>query len=167
MKTLDSFTRAYITTALRSSTEYAFGECPCCEKRAILSHYPEPEYDQEPMCSECGVTEIANPDPMGDNYTEDDIAPDTIAKMESDVTAFFDAAREIIEAAIETGRVKCGPDFDERERAAHDFWLTRNGHGAGFWDGDWPEPMAGQLTAIAHGFGECDLYVGDDGEIYL
>lgn len=21
--------------------------------------------------------------------------------------------------------------------AGHDLWLTRNGHGAGFWDGDW------------------------------
>jgi hypothetical protein len=25
------------------------------------------------------------------------------------------------------------------ERFGHDFWLTRQGHGAGFWDGDWPE----------------------------
>ena len=26
---------------------------------------------------------------------------------------------------------------DELARAGTDFWLTRNGHGAGFWDGDW------------------------------
>lgn len=23
-------------------------------------------------------------------------------------------------------------------QAGHDFWLTSQGHGAGFWDGDWP-----------------------------
>lgn len=57
----------------------------------------------------------------------------------------------------------CSGDFN----VAHDFWLTRNHHGAGFWDGDYPEPIATQLTNLAHGFGECNLYVGDDGLIYL
>jgi hypothetical protein len=44
-------------------------------------------------------------------------------------------------------------------RAGHDFWLTRNGHGAGFWDGDWREPSASRLTAAAHKFGECNIDV--------
>lgn len=49
---------------------------------------------------------------------------------------------------------------------AHDFWLTRNGHGAGFGDGDYPEPIATLLTKLAESYGECDLYIGDDGKIY-
>ena len=53
------------------------------------------------------------------------------------------------------------------EKAAHDFWFTRNGHGVGFWDGDWPEPQATQLTDAAQAFGQCDTYQGDDGLIYL
>lgn len=53
----------------------------------------------------------------------------------------------------------------------HDFWLTRNGHGAGFWDryygADDPRTENGRkLTEAAKTFGECDLYVGDNGEIY-
>jgi hypothetical protein len=52
------------------------------------------------------------------------------------------------------------------ERAGHDFWLTRNHHGAGFWDGDWSEPEATELTRISHEMGEVDLYVGDDGRIH-
>ena len=28
-------------------------------------------------------------------------------------------------------------DLQGYERIGHDFWLTRNGHGAGFWDGDY------------------------------
>jgi hypothetical protein len=72
-----------------------------------------------------------------------------------------------IKAAIETGNVKCGPDFDEWGRAGHDFWLTRNGHGAGFWDGDWPEPFATSLTHASKAFGECYFYFGDDGKLYL
>lgn len=50
--------------------------------------------------------------------------------------------------------------------AGHDFWLTRNGHGAGFWDrglGDLGE----ELTAMSKPYGECFLYLGDDGLIYL
>jgi hypothetical protein len=51
--------------------------------------------------------------------------------------------------------------------AAHDFWYTRNGHGAGFWDGDWNDPWADQLVAASRGFGEANSYVGDDGLIYF
>lgn len=52
------------------------------------------------------------------------------------------------------------------EVLGHDFWLTRNRHGAGFWDGDWP--LHGDaLDEIAKAFGETDLYVGDDGLLYF
>ena len=53
-------------------------------------------------------------------------------------------------------------------QAGHDFHLTRNGLGAGFWDGtDWPEPAATLLTEAAHSLGGCELYQGDDGLIYM
>ena len=45
---------------------------------------------------------------------------------------------------------------------AHDFILTRNGHGAGFWDGDWHEPMATKLTELCEKFGEIDIYLSDE-----
>lgn len=51
-------------------------------------------------------------------------------------------------------------------KAGHDFWLTRCGHGAGFWDGDWTEPNASALTVACKHFGNVDLYIGDDGFIY-
>jgi hypothetical protein len=57
-------------------------------------------------------------------------------------------------------------EYSELEQAGHDFWLTRNLHGAGFWDGDWPE-VGDKLTAISEQFGELWAYLGDDGLIYL
>lgn len=48
--------------------------------------------------------------------------------------------------------------------AGNDFWLTRNGHGAGFWDGDWEHGE--ELTKSAHSYGEFELYLGDDNKIY-
>ena len=52
------------------------------------------------------------------------------------------------------------------KQAGHDFWLTRNGHGAGFWDGDWPEPWATQFTEGAQSYCVFETYEGDDGLIY-
>ena len=63
------------------------------------------------------------------------------------------------------------------EQAGHDFWLTRNGHGAGFWDrgdlygsnetigdiGDYLSKQVGWKTE----FEECYTYEGDDGLLYL
>lgn len=43
------------------------------------------------------------------------------------------------------------------EQNGHDFWLTRNHHGVGFWDRGYPEPVANRLTAGAHGAGERNL----------
>ena len=54
-------------------------------------------------------------------------------------------------------------EFDVWELAAHDFILTRNNHGAGFWDGDWSEPMATKLTDLCKEFGEIDVYISEYG----
>lgn len=105
-------------------------------------------------------------EPMDSNYTAEDIAPKTRAKMIADCWKFQRQTAETLAAAITTGEVRCGPDFDETGHAGHDFWLTRNGHGAGFWDGDWPEPHATELDRAAKAFGVAELYVGDDGLIY-
>jgi hypothetical protein len=56
-------------------------------------------------------------------------------------------------ALVEEGGTKIDHPY---ERAGHDFWLTRNRHGSGFWDGDWPEPWAAQLTKAAHAFGQAE-----------
>jgi hypothetical protein len=90
-------------------------------------------------------------EPLDSNYTRDDLAPATLASMTEDVTAFLN------DHADDIG--------DNESDAGHDFWLTRNRHGAGFWDGDWAD--AGQrLTDASHVYGSVDLYVGDDGLVY-
>lgn len=57
-------------------------------------------------------------------------------------------------------------DGDYWNQVAHDFIMTRNGHGCGFWDGDWAEPWATILTDLSHEFGEIAVYVGDDNLLY-
>lgn len=91
-------------------------------------------------------------DPLDDNYGPDDLTKKAFMEMRKDVTAF---ARE--NAAL---------IGDRWARAGHDFWLTHNGHGAGFWDGDWPEPAGSVLTKNSKPYGSVDLYVGDDKKIH-
>ena len=83
-------------------------------------------------------------------YQVGDCSPKALAQAESDCRDF---------------REQSGEEFDNEEDA-HNFWLTRNRHGAGFWDGDYPEPDATRLTELSHSFGTCWLYIGDDGMIY-
>lgn len=58
-------------------------------------------------------------------------------------------------------------EYSDAAMAGHDFYLTRNGHGAGFWDGDLPDAIAHGLTAASKRAGESTPYVGDDGKIYV
>lgn len=55
------------------------------------------------------------------------------------------------------------------QQAGHDFCLTRNGHGAGFWDGDWAEPAASQLTKMSEAAGTESLfaYEADPGSEFV
>lgn len=54
------------------------------------------------------------------------------------------------------------------EQIGHDFILTANGHGTGFWDRDYrtrPKAALDALSDIVRPFGEFDAYVGDAGGI--
>ncbi len=94
----------------------------------------------------------------GEGYQPDsdaDLSPETLANLEAECRSFWRRFGGYVEAAEMTPK-----------QAGHDFWLTRNGHGAGFWDGDWPEPYAARLTRGAQCYGEFPTYLGDDGMIH-
>ena len=100
-------------------------------------------------------------DPLDKNYSASDIAPATLEAMKRDCADFQEKYGDLL------SEIQLSDD-----QAGHDFWLTRNGHGCGFWDGDWDYTDYGEsnwgyaLTNRAETFPECDLYVGDDGLIY-
>lgn len=94
-------------------------------------------------------------DPLDKNYTADDIAPETLQKMQSDCEKFQDMFRHM---------------WSDDSRAGHDFWLSRNGHGAGFFDAykgvPYSDENAELLQNAAKEYGEVNLMVGNDGRIY-
>ena len=64
-------------------------------------------------------------------------------------------------------RKRGSEEWTDDQMAGHDFALTRNGHGAGFWDGGWHEAAGIVLTEACKAFGEVSLYRGDDGRVYV
>lgn len=103
-----------------------------------------------------------------DDLSESDLAPDTIRAMLKDCASFQEKAADLLaQAYARDGYGKPG-EYSAEEMAGHDFWLTRNGHGAGFWDRDALSEgdLGDKLSAIAKTFGESNLYQGDDGGIY-
>jgi hypothetical protein len=99
-------------------------------------------------------------EPLDGEFTIDDIAEDSAAAARADVQSFMIANVEPLERAR-----ALQPGYDDGQ-AAHDFWLTRNGHGAGFWDRGLGE-VGDELTANAKPFGESNAMVGDDGQVWL
>lgn len=98
-------------------------------------------------------------EPLYYSYSSDDFALQTLADMVEDCKRFQNVHADLLAQAY--GAV---PGYDT-SMAGHDFWLTRNHHGAGFWDRGLGE--AGEaLTKAAHMEGSRDLYIGDDGKVY-
>jgi hypothetical protein len=116
---------------------------------------------------DCALWSSSQYDENGENEIrldehDGEISPQTLNKMETDCEDFQEANAELLSRWYELGGTE--------ERAGHDFWLTRNGHGAGFWDryyGDQEGTKIGkQLSDAAKVYGSIDLYIGDDNFIY-
>jgi len=91
--------------------------------------------------------------PLDKDYGIHDFEEATLERMVADCKKFQDENADDI--------------ADDPSRAGHDFWLTRNGHGCGFWDGDWPEEAGERLTKAAEAYGEQTLFVNDSGQVEL
>lgn len=100
-------------------------------------------------------------EPLDANYGEADLTPDTRRDIETDCRDFVAANLELLDAATDR-------DGYGWARAGQDFWLTRNGHGAGYWDRDvLKADELGEQLSKACGDEACELYIGDDGRVYL
>jgi hypothetical protein len=99
-------------------------------------------------------------DPLDDEFSVSDIDDAGADEVADDVYAFIDMIIDSDNAEA-WEHVKRNP-----AQIGQDFILTRNGHGAGFWDrglGD----LGDLLTEWAKPFGTVGLYVGDDERLYV
>jgi hypothetical protein len=102
---------------------------------------------------------------MDQNYSLEDIASETLSQMVTDCDRFQHYNEDLLSIYYQT--VRRVDDPPATSYAGHDFWLSRNGHGAGFFDRDnVPEDTRDKLQDAAKLFSDVGLYIGDDGKIY-
>ena len=95
--------------------------------------------------------------PLDQNYSASDLSASTRAEMRGDCARFQKKAKPLLRKAYATGY--------DKAQAGQDFWLSRNGHGAGFFTRNLGE-VGDELQDVADEFGGFRLYVGDDGKIH-
>lgn len=131
-------------------------------ERLALCHEATIAYLTCALWSSHDESDESGGDPFDTNYTLEDIDPSAINIADGLCRAWVDMVGLLSTEGAEI-------DADD-EQIGHDLWLTRNGHGAGFWDR--PERYAGQsiantLSDAARLLGEVGPYLGDDGVIYF
>lgn len=132
---LDVFTKAYIECALWSSTDNA---------------------------------DDSGGEPLDKNFGIDDLSMTCLRRCQKDCAEFQSKHADLMELYVSHRTDWNDPSYnaqysstplDATACAGHDFWLTRNHHGAGFWDRGLPNELGEKLTKAAHDFGECNLEV--------
>jgi hypothetical protein len=94
-----------------------------------------------------------------DTFTKEDIDVDSLIDAYSDIKKFIElAGKEAIDYAINEQGL---------ERLGHDIWLTRNRHGAGFFDHSYDDDIEKKLTEASHKLKEINLYIDDDYKLYF
>ena len=96
--------------------------------------------------------------PLENNYHIEQLASVAMDTAKQDCALFQKQNEELLSQMYAAGH--------KPEQAGHDLWLTRNGHGAGFWDRGMGD-LGNKLADAARDFKTTDLYVGDDGQLYL
>lgn len=96
------------------------------------------------------------------NYSISDFSDKALEKLKADCIEFL---------TMNNNYNKIKFNYDEFSTAGHDFFLSRNGHGAGFFDRNltikgMPKSVCNDLQKDANTFKELNLYA-KDGKIYL
>ncbi len=76
------------------------------------------------------------------------------------IPADFISAAKVDCAKFEAENAELLEKAGDFEQNGHDFWLSRNGHGSGFFDHDYDENVRDGLQEAARRFGECWLDEG-------
>lgn len=99
---------------------------------------------------DCDFTDDCSYESAG--FGIDDICKETLLQMKADCEAFQEENEFWLEQA------------GTEEQNGHDFWLTRNHHGAGFWGRGYDHGVGNELTWVSHREGSIDLVLFRDVE---
>lgn len=90
-----------------------------------------------------------------EDFDSDDFSPEAEEELRSLIQQFLDLAGDLLNEYPGTPA-----------EIGHDLILTVNRHGAGFWDRGYGD-LGDKLTSICHSLGGYELWVGEDGRLYV
>jgi hypothetical protein len=93
------------------------------------------------------------------NFSLDDFSQEAVDQAIEDCDRFVTENRKDLEIHGITSEIKA--------HHGHDFWLTRNGHGAGYWDRGYDQEVGDRLTAAAEAYGQEDVERSSNGQLYF
>lgn len=106
--------------------------------KSVMDNYMEAIYFTEEFIGE----------DEGTIRSDDEFSPVAMARIYNDCKTALSHARELnFEITVDNA-----PAF------GHDLWLTRNGHGAGFWDGDWEDSFGRKMSEYCQTVREVNVY---------
>ena len=102
-------------------------------------------------------------------YGKDSELRDMIPEIDLNIHNFSDNSKIKAYQDIKKFLEYAGDSVDgiSEEQLGHDIWLSRNGHGSGFFDRGYDKEIETKLMDSARKMGGCDLYLGDDGVLYF
>ena len=103
-------------------------------------------------------------DPFDNHFTPEDFTDEALETLRAHAFSFWSRMWFYIDHEKAPASSYTAPR--NTTQAGHDFWLTQNGHGAGFWDGDWPT-YGEQLTKLAKYYPEINLHITPENQVGL
>lgn len=114
------------------------------------------------LWSECDINEDGSGEPLDKNYTIHDIEDKSmemiIGKYREFKSQYFQECLESIEDNELYSNIVC--------QFSMDYWLSCNGHGAGFFDSIWSEEQCQKMQALARQEGSYWAH-SDNGIVYI
>ena len=151
---LSNRTISYLETVLWSETV----SLPCAENQLVDGCMDVDE--DNPLHG------ISDSSALDEHFDISDFTAESLCIAEKDVTDWFNRMEEL-------GLYDLASEYAGDDSIAHDFWLTRNGHGCGYFDGDYEDEIGqrdsvgDRLTEACKAFGERNVYVGDDCKLHF
>ena len=136
--------------------------------KTVIEHYKIcalwASVDRDPKAAEiCALWSSVDRDPKA---ADDDKDPDMVPVIFIHKEWSEEAEEAILVDCLRFCEVHMGILKDwEPEQVGHSFFLSRNGHGAGFLD--FPDKGGRILQASARAYRSSQPYIGDDGKTYL
>lgn len=102
-----------------------------------------------------------------EEYTPDQLLAESRAQAEEDCRLFIAANTDLLNKAVALYSMsERGQQWSVSDLAGHDFWLTRNHHGTGFWDRGLG-PIGEDLTKSAQQHPERSVLVTANGTLEI